>query len=167
MKLLITRSSSSQRMIAMIAMRYNKTLAPPVQTSQVAKRGKCLSGLQIQMVKRQPPRKQKSSYQQNCGIYIYKLNLAQPFLSFWGYALTWTRHTLGWTMFKPRISAEQTKQWSKVPWLRFIAADVVENGVPSGYVKIAIEYGHLQVDIPIKNGDFPELCQFTRGYSSR
>ena len=62
MKLLITRSSSSQPMIAMIAMRYNKTLAPPVQTSQVAKRGKCLSGLQIQMVKRQPPRKQKSSH---------------------------------------------------------------------------------------------------------
>ena len=29
MKLLITRSSSSQPMIAMIAMRYNKTLAPP------------------------------------------------------------------------------------------------------------------------------------------
>jgi len=28
--------------------------------------------------------------------------------------------------------------------------------VPSGYVKIAVENGHLfVVDLPIKNGDFP------------
>ena len=27
--------------------------------------------------------------------------------------------------------------------------------VPSGYVKIAIEYGHKNVSFPMKNGDFP------------
>jgi hypothetical protein len=30
--------------------------------------------------------------------------------------------------------------------------------VPSGYVKIAIENGPVIVDLPIKDGDFPQLC---------
>ena len=38
------------------------------------------------------------------------------------------------------------------------AGMVYAGSLPSGYVKIAIENGHLMpfiVDLPIKNGDFP------------
>ena len=38
--------------------------------------------------------------------------------------------------------------------------------IPSGYVKIAMENGPVEiVSFPINNGDLPGLCVFARGYS--
>ena len=36
-----------------------------------------------------------------------------------------------------------------------ISLSLYENGVPSGYVKIAMEIGPFIVDLPIINGNFP------------
>ena len=36
-----------------------------------------------------------------------------------------------------------------------VAPGALEENLPSGYVKIAIENGHFIVDFPIKIGDFP------------
>ena len=37
-------------------------------------------------------------------------------------------------------------------------------GLPSGNLKIAMENGPFIDGLPIKNGDFPWLCQINRGY---
>ena len=39
------------------------------------------------------------------------------------------------------------------------------NNIPSGNLLLfAFENGDLLVSFPVKHGDFPKLCQFTRGY---
>ena len=37
-------------------------------------------------------------------------------------------------------------------------------GYPLAICSIAIENDTVIVDLPINDGDFPQLCQFTRGY---
>ena len=61
---------------------------------------------------------------------------------------------LSWKMLMT-YGGSPTAKWrfdlTKKMWLNY--------GIPSGYVKIAIENGPVEiVDFPIKHGNFPLLC---------
>ena len=62
----------------------------------------------------------------------------------------------------PRQGAVIEKVWHR----KTIGKPWENEGLLSGYVNIAIENGQLEWVFPVKHGDFPELCHFTRGYAS-
>ena len=59
------------------------------------------------------------------------------------------------TIFHQKISSGHLTLWK--PWPKYF-------DLPSGNLTQLLKMTIEIVEFPIKNGDFPQLCQFTRGY---